>query len=141
VVPWTATTATAAGAVEGTAFFMALEGGGRTCAGASVVLEPVNDYTTSRVRALYGTTDAGYLPADQFAVRRLDKADPHLTGAVRWTTCDNQGRFVFPDVPAGLYYIVTAFQWTRDGRIFGGALMRSADVSDGRTVTVTMTAN
>ena len=113
-------------AVNGSAFIRQRGGGVVTCAGNEVSLIPKGSYSTERMERLYGaTTTPGYNQRPSSVV------PPPVEGyllALRSTTCDVDGRFEFPNIAAGYYFVVTEVSWSVGGYYGvpasqGGALM------------------
>lgn len=97
--------------IKGSALHRQAGGGVVTCAGLEVRLVPATEYTTERIRALYGSSLGGFRPLNaQKVVFEPESVSQQLF--VRDTTCDAQGYFKFEDVAPGRYFIVNTIQWT-----------------------------
>ena len=91
-------------AIEGRA---AYSQGGQvwSCAG-SVGLTPETPYTRHRFLNLYGSLDRAAVPASEVRARSVGEASADYRAYVRDTTCDEQGRFRFDDLPEGGWFVI-----------------------------------
>lgn len=97
--------------IKGSALLRQAGGGVVTCAGLAVQLVPATEYTTERIRALYGSSLGGFRALNaQPVVFEPESVAQKLF--VRDTTCDAQGYFKFGDVSPGRYFLVNTIQWT-----------------------------
>jgi hypothetical protein len=108
-----------------------------TCAGAAVVLTPETPWSTRRMAALYGSTQAAALPADEVRARTPSAPAGDAGPFVKRTTCDDADQFAFGGLPDGAWYAITVVRPAAGG---GGtvALMRRVVVRGGRTLPVTL---
>lgn len=108
-----------------------------TCAGSAVVLTPETAWSSRRMAALYGSTTAAALPADEVRARTPSAPAGDAGPYVKRTTCDDADQFAFGGLPDGAWYAITV------ARPAGGAgptiaLMKRVVVRGGRTVPVTL---
>ncbi len=94
-----------------------------TCSGRDVQLIPQNTYT-------------GKLVDKMFRHNRAD--DPRMVTVevaqfIRHTTCDSEGQFAFPNVPAGAWYVVTTVGPVGKP---GGVVVKDASTIDNHTTIV-----
>lgn len=129
--------------INGSAFLRQRGGGVVTCAGSIVSLIPAGKHARERMEILYDS--------DAFSVRGLSmseelaqiaksntKSRTHLADDPprgfpeesleylqyrRETRCDAEGKFKFPNVSAGTYFITTSVEWTVGYKPQGGTLM------------------
>ncbi len=130
--------------IIGTASLTAVSGETKTCAGLEVRLVPSAPYTRTRIAALYGTTDEGFVTAVEArrVQGRTDAAvDPAYKNSHKVTKCDAGGRFAFADLASGTYYVLAPVVWrTRTvAGTDGGFLMQRVRVANGETKTIHMT--
>ena len=130
------------GTITGQAFFQTRGGQPRTCAGLEVDLRPKSDYAEERLRAIYGSSDKGYATAAATRVAFLPDSPIYLQTQKK-SVCDAQGNFVFTNLPAGNYVIISIVVWTIPGQEYmppeGGALMQSVSLGEGETKRVILT--
>lgn len=133
---------TGSGSITGQAFFQTRGGQPRTCAGLKVSLQPHSTYGDERLRAIYGNTESGAVPARATQIK-FTPDDPKYQESVKKSVCDAQGNFSFTALPAGRYFLVAAVIWTIPGQEFaqpqGGALMKSVDLAEGESKRVILT--
>ena len=125
---------------------VASSGQARTCASLPVRLAPDSDYTRERVALLYGDTKEAFVDAKQ-AARAREKSGAAVTPAyekaVKASTCDGSGRFVFKNLPDGAYYVMAPVVWRgKLGEVSeGGFFMQRITVAGGETRRITLAAN
>lgn len=108
-----------------------------TCAGSAVVLTPETRWSSRRMAALYGSTTAAALPADEVRARTPGAPAGDAGPFVKRTTCDDADQFAFGGLPDGAWYAITV------ARPVGGsggtvALMKRVVVRGGRTAAVVL---
>lgn len=83
-------------------------GGHVTCAGYSVALIPDSPRYAHRLEALYGPPAARLMePAAEVKARSAKlPASPDTVEPFATSTCDANGAFGFPNVPAGGYFLI-----------------------------------
>jgi hypothetical protein len=87
------------GVIFGQVFLRTQAGEVRYGAGSEVYLDPVTSYSTEWwTRAVVGG-------------RHLEPADAKALAYRKTSVADGEGRFVFPDLPAGEYYVVSSVFW------------------------------
>ena len=108
-----------------------------TCAGSAVVLTPETPWSGRRMQALYGSTTAAALPADEVRARTPGAPAGDAGPFVKRTTCDDADQFAFGGLPDGAWYAITVAK-----PAFGSgptvALMKRVVVRGGRTTAVTL---
>ena len=108
-----------------------------TCAGAAVVLTPETRWSSRRMAALYGSTQAAALPADEVRARTPSAPAGDAGPFVKRTTCDDADQFAFGGLPDGAWYAITVVKPTvGSGQTV--ALMKRVVVRGGRTMPVTL---
>ena len=129
------------GSISGQAFFQTRGGQPRTCAGLEVSLIPYSEYAKERMIALYNGTTSGFNPA--FGGRKpiFVPDEPAYYKSSPRSVCDAQGNFVFNNLPAGEYFVVTQIVWTVGNSFIpeGGSLMKHVELSEGEAARVMLT--
>lgn len=115
---------------------VAYVGGGRAwrCAG-SVGLTPETAWTRQRFMTLYGSTERAALPASVVRARTVSEASPDYQAYVRSTSCDDEGRFTFRELPEGSWFVIAPV--TAEGAD-PVVVMRRVTTRAGREVAVTL---
>lgn len=124
--------------VKGSALMRQVGGGIVTCAGQTISLVPVTDYSKERITYLYGTENGGYLSASnmQRNPQPFSFTDPAYEQSRKHTTCDAQGFFKFEKLADGEFYIGGSITWKSNPNNYffdGGTLMRRVKVQGGET--------
>ncbi len=114
--------ATGSGRIEGQAFLRQNGGGVVTCAGSPVLLVPDTAFireaiSVARTGAVIGLGGAQLSIAPKDALKR--------------STCDAQGGFVFERVPAADWVVTTEVKWQVAGNQQGGTLLKNVSVKSG----------
>jgi hypothetical protein len=130
-VAWSRTPGTAT--IRGTAVWTARGGATHTCAGQSASLTPVSAYSREVHQQL--RTSGGQIT--------IANPDERAGGYVRTTKCDDQGGFVFDDLPAGDWFVRASVTWEVRGIFYatsteGGVLSEPATTHRGETVNVAL---
>lgn len=86
--------------IKGEAFMMTMRGTPRTCAGRSVTLVPATAYTAEVVRAQGGRFVSTVV------------RDPNEIVPTRLARCNARGEFVFLDLPAGDWIVMSTVFWS-----------------------------
>lgn len=110
--------------------------GGSTvnCAGNDVRLIPVTDYTTERIRTIYGETEQGYVSfSGSVPMYEFDPDPAAYYQNTRIEQCDAQGMFEFTHIADGQFFVVTTIIWESGNLTYGGHLMRSVSLEGGET--------
>jgi hypothetical protein len=128
---WSA--APGAGAVEGRIAFRQ-NGRAYSCTG-SVALTPVTPYTRARFQTLYGSTERAALPESVVRARTVPDPNADYRSFVRPGVCAD-GRFRVEGLPDGAWFIIAPV--SAEGAEDRVVLMRRVQVSNGRTVQVTL---
>lgn len=97
------------------------------CTG-SVALTPDTPYTRARFRTLYGSTDRAALPEAVVRARTVSDPNADYRSFVRSSTCVD-GRFSFPGLPDGGWFIIVPVSAGGDDRI---VIMRHVVTRGGR---------
>jgi len=119
------------GAIKGQAFLRRNDGIVVYAAGSDVVLIPKTTYSTERINALYGSGKINYyIPSPE--------SPPGFESATRQTKANGEGRFEFPNLADGDYYVVTKVTWMAGNMPQGGALMERAQIRAGATAEIIM---
>jgi len=108
-----------------------------TCAGSAVVLTPETAWSSRRMTALYGSTTAAALPADEVRARTPSAPAGDAGPFVRRTTCDEADQFAFGGLPDGAWYVITVVKPAAGGGQTV-ALMKRVAVRGGRTTPVAL---
>lgn len=119
--------------IEGQALLRSASGYVRTCRNEGVALYAVTAYSQEVVTLASGNTSGGFARAPLFSV--LFDSSPLATYS-RQSACDDAGRFRFDGVADGQYYLVANIGWMVKSARFGGAVMKSIEVSGGSTRSV-----
>jgi clan AA aspartic protease (TIGR02281 family) len=82
--------------------------------------------------AIFGNATKGMRLASLGAVK-FERDDPLYVSTLRTTRCDASGRFSFPNVPDGVWYVTSSVKW-QGGE--GGSMMQRVDVQGGLLVEV-----
>lgn len=120
--------------VTGRATLKRRDGTIATCSGQKVFLVPVTDYSTVRIRALYGSDQRGVMIGSSSI--RFDPDPPEYSQLVRSTECDREGNFRFQRVADGAFFVTAIVRWETRGKREGGSLMQRVSVSGGRSLSV-----
>lgn len=122
--------------ISGQAFMRQNGGGVVTCAGQVVQLIPAGKYARERFTGIYGNEMGGKIGVLQSASQ--NGLDPQYLTMTKSESCDAEGDFVFNNIAAGSYYVITAVTWTVGNQIIpeGGALAKLVDIKDGQKVRV-----
>jgi hypothetical protein len=120
--------------ISGQAFLRQNGGGVVTCAGQVVQLIPAGKFARERFAGIYGNEMGGKISVLQSASQ--EGLDPQYLTLTKNESCDAEGDFVFSNVAAGSYYVVTTVTWTVGNQIIpeGGALAKLVDVREGQKV-------
>ncbi len=108
-----------------------------TCAGSAVVLTPETPWSSRRMAALYGSTTAAALPADEVRARTPNAPAGDAGPYVKRTTCDDADQFAFGGLPDGAWYAITVARPAAGGGQTV-ALMKRVVVRGGRTTPVVL---
>ncbi len=110
---------TGTGVVQGSVYARAADGTLITGKDKNVILMPVTRYTTLRFN-------------EQIIGGKLasKNEDSRYSSYVLQTVSDKGGRFVFKNIPAGEYYIVSDVAWTQAGFNYGGYTYLKIKVED-----------
>jgi hypothetical protein len=116
----------------------------KTCAGLEVRLVPDAPYTRERVAMLYGTTNNGFVEAEEArrVQQRTDAAvDPAYKRSHKVATCDGNGHFTFANLADGSYYVLAPVLWRKAGASEpdGGFLMERVRLAGGETMRLKLT--
>lgn len=123
--------------IIGSALFRQNGGGVVSCAGDQISLDPVMDYSSERIKDIYGSDQSGYLLIGMPQVK-FQPDNPEYSKLTRVTTCDAQGTFEFDSVKDGEYYLTTAITWMAGYSPQGGLLMQRVKVIGGETKRVVL---
>ena len=118
--------------VKGSGFLRQRGGGLVTVAGEGVGLFPVTEYSSARIRAVYGNVSAGISSRND-----LPEAPSTYYELGYKSTADVDGRFEFNNVADGSYFCTTSARWqVSENGSSGGDIMKRVDVSGGKTVSI-----
>ncbi|HEX5008151.1 MAG TPA: hypothetical protein VFV70_13625 [Hyphomonadaceae bacterium] len=123
-------------AVSGVAL-LKVGGTTHTCAGQLAYLIPDSAYARARMTAIFGSATRGMRAASLGAVK-FERDDPLYVSTLRTTRCDASGRFSFPNVPDGVWYVTSSVKWQGASQVEGGSIMERIDVRGARLVKVTL---
>lgn len=132
--------------VEGEAFMRTRGGTVRTCAGLTVRLHPVTDYTTERFQHVFAGSVA--VSEERFHLGRGGEygnleSEPRFYQDARDTVCGADGNFRFAGVPVGEYFVVAWVVWGEGVTYLGkqgGVLMKRIHVTtEDEIITVILT--
>ena len=116
--------------IEGYALLRSAGGYVRTCRDEGVVLYPVTPYSREVVTLASGNAFGGFAKEPSYSA--LFDGTP-LGAYSRHAQCDGEGRFRLEGVPDGQYYLVANIGWMVKSARFGGAVMKSVEISGGST--------
>ena len=97
--------------IEGSALIRQRGGGVVNCAGYQVNLIPRGAYAEERMKIIYGTAWNSAFRQYNFGGQRPPTPDPAYLSNSRNAVCDTLGKFVFRNVAAGSYFIITEIRW------------------------------
>lgn len=126
--------------VMGSAVYVQASGATRTCAGLEVSLIPDSEYARERIQAeldiagrseFHKTANTGWPNPDIYYPANISAPEPGYIETSRRTVCDENGRFVFDNIPAGDYFLTSLVTW--EGLSWGPAT-KGAFVSSPVTV-------
>ena len=118
--------------VKGSGFLRQAGGGIVKISGNSVLLAPVTEYSSARIRAFYGNVSG----AVTNRTPNSSKVPPAYVELCHKTIADVDGRFEFNNVADGSYFCITHVSWRVNDRYNGGYIMKRVDVSGGKTVSI-----
>lgn len=126
--------------VTGQAFIQTRGGQPRTCAGLEVNLVPKSKYADERLVAMYNSTESGFRSAKAPRLAFTPES-PMYSERLKKSVCDAQGNFVFSDLPAGDYFVVTTLVWSVPGGYLpeGGAMFKAFSLAAGESKRVILT--
>ena len=102
-----------------------------TCAKGTVILTPETPWTRRRMQALYLSSEAAALPADEVRARTPSAPSGDYSAFVRKATCDAASRFSFAGLPDGAWYAITIVK-PATGEGAGIALMKRVVTQGGK---------
>lgn len=106
-------------------------------AGSTVQLIPKTAYSDARMTAIFkGAHEAPADPITGLPIA-VKNDDPQFAAYTRTVVANGEGRFTFPNVPDGTYYITAPVIWNVQGPQ-GGTLLGTATVAGGQNVDVIM---
>ncbi|HWE47240.1 MAG TPA: hypothetical protein VG407_14550 [Caulobacteraceae bacterium] len=107
--------------------------GAFTCAGGSVALTPDTPYSAARTLHLYGSDQHAVASVEAVRDRSGNDGAPPYTSYVRSTSCGDDGRFAFHDLPDGGWFLIAR---AKPAHGSGAALviMQRVATHDGQTV-------
>lgn len=114
--------------LTGQAFLRQQGGGVVTCAGSDVILLPATPFFQEVVSIMR----TGREP-------QVARPLTEYTALYRKSQCDAQGNFVFANVPAGKYILMTQVQWVVGYNAQGGVLHREIDIPGSGVTNVLLT--
>lgn len=119
--------------VSGQAFLRRNDGIVIYAAGSDVILIPSTAYSRERIAVLYrGGKFNNAVPAPE-------NTDPRYEAMTRVTRANGEGRFSFPNVADGDYFVVTSVIWRVGDWPQGGGLMENVSIRNGESVDIIMT--
>lgn len=109
------------------------------CSVYTAVATPDSAHARERLQILYGSTERGVRSANTPGVC-LAPDYPAYRQLQRTADCDEQGRFLFNDLPDGVWYIAVPVIWqSKLGQPFeGGTFMKRVAVSGGTRTDITL---
>ena len=108
-----------------------------TCAKGTVILTPETPWTRRRMQALYLSSEAAALPADEVRARTPSAPAGDYSAFVRKATCDAASHFAFAGLPDGAWYaIVVAKPVSGNGPPI--AVMRRATTRGGKVTSLAL---
>ena len=119
--------------VKGQAFLKARGGDVKFAAGSVVLLNPVTSYSLEWYEKSYLTD------------RPMGPADSRIWNFIRKQTANENGRFVFNNVPPGEYFVTTLITWEEPAgfqgelRLHGGVITKRIAVHDGDNIDIIVT--
>lgn len=117
--------------ISGSALIRQNGGGVVTCAGLPILLIPYTNYAAERIRAIYGNTERGY--NNIYRQVKFIPEEPGYLQYTRQTVCDAQGKFVFPNVADGRFFLIGSITWQVGSTAQGGSLMHAVTVNEGES--------
>lgn len=127
--------------ISGTAFIRQSGGGIVTCAGLDVRLIPVTEYTTERMKYLYGESIETSVGILDNPFKKTPVLDSEAAKLVKTTVCNKDGEFVFNNIVDGDFYLVATVVWNVGNLPQGGALGKRVNIKTGETKSVMLTLN
>ncbi len=106
------------------------------CRGDDVLLIPETAWSRRRMIILYGSATAAAIPVSIVRARTPSAPTGDYARYVRKTTCDNDNRFAFNNLPSGPWFVVTIGKAV-DGQGEPVAVTRRVDLQGGsQTITL-----
>lgn len=117
--------------ISGTAFLNIDGNEKKGCAGFSIELLPVTQYSSERIFKTYGNNFKGQVLLKDNPPK-FTPDHPQYHELVRKAVCDETNGFKFEDLPVGDYYIVAVIIWKDlNGQNDGGAVMKKLSLVKG----------
>lgn len=126
--------------VEGEAFIALEDQTLKNCAGFNVELLPSAKYSDERILLTYGSNEFGQILLSQ----RPPKFTPDVPEYHEYllkTSCNKEGKFVFKNVPEGVYYAIAFIIWEDNGSKRGGGVMKRVKVDAGTKKKIFLNGN
>lgn len=107
----------------------------------SVALFPVSTYARERMKIIYGNDQSGFRGTRS----PVAPADPLYAATGNETGCDENGRFLFQNIPDGDYFVAASVFWKVYKRppqdsLQGGVLMQRVQVAGGEVKKLSLSA-
>ncbi len=122
------------GVIKGRAFL--ITGHGRiNCKNQEVKLIPASEYAKERMLWLYKSTQEGFRRIDEGTIKFIPERSIYYS-LLKITRCDQNGNFLFKDLPEGEYFIIAdiVLNSPLEGSLFrkaGGSIMKKVKLKDG----------
>jgi len=122
--------------IKGSALMRQVGGAVVTCAGQAIGLYPVTEYSTERVKHIYGNDNIGMISAfvAQHNLNPFENTDEDYRTLSKSTQCDAQGFFKFEKIADGEFYLTSSIMWKSNPSSMyyeGGIMMRKVKVQGG----------
>ncbi len=106
-----------------------------TCKNQEVKLIPVSEYSKERMLWLYKSTEEGFRKVEEGEIKFIPDRSIYYS-LMKITKCDENGNFLFKDLPEGEYFIVVNVIWNSptNGSLFrkaGGSIMKRIKLKKG----------
>ena len=98
--------------ITGQGFLRTMVGEVRYAAGSEVILIPVTKYSTERINQIYRGGKCAVFG------KTFTNDDPRYSQFTKTTKANGEGRFEFPGLAAGNYFVVTSVFWQIPGNYF-----------------------
>ncbi|RYG12397.1 MAG: hypothetical protein EOO07_19115 [Chitinophagaceae bacterium] len=119
--------------VYGEAFLKLNDGTLKDCSGFNIELLPAAKYSNERIFKTYGNNNSGQILLEDNPPKFTPDVKEYHEMLIK-STCDNDGKFIFNNVPSGNYYLIAFIIWdaneSNKPTKTGGAVMKRVEIRE-----------